>query len=477
MAIPEVSISVKDGALGIMPPNGNNVLTLIGVCSTGTANSAYTFGDIQALKDTLGTGPLVEAACAVLREAGGSVRCVKVSGSVGASVSAVTAAGTNTGLSVLTTTSTSALDTYSVKVLIVAGGTNPAAGTATLKVSLDAGLNYGPVVALPTTGVYTVPNTGIVLNFSAATLVAADSYTFTTTAPGFTSGEFNTSYDAAVLDQSAAFFGVGLIGVPADASAAQGFLAAFDTKLAGSATAFRYIWGAMQCHSATDAQTKTDLAGLVSSSKRLTICQGTARLQSAVGGYQTDRPLLYSVLARAAAVPPSEDLARVASGSLLAVSALSRNEAITPGLDDFNLATARTHIGLNGFYLTNGCLFTDPTSDYQFVQHRRVMDIACTLTRVGMLRFLNDSVRVKTSDGTIHELDARSIESYVEGIVRAGTTQLGYCSDVSIAVIRTDNILSTSTLRVTIRLIPLGYLKQIEVTIGFLNPQLSPIKA
>lgn len=476
MTIPDVSLTIKDGALGVLPPSGNNVLTLMGICSSGTANSAYTFGDIGIAKDTLGTGPLVEAVCAVLREAGGSVRAVKIAGTTAAAVSAVTAGSGNTGLSVLTTTSTSALDTYSVKVLVVAGGTNPAAGTATIRVSLDNGLNYGPTVALPTSGAYTVPNTGVVLNFSAATLVAADTYTFTTTAPSFSTSEFNTSYDAAVLDQTADFFGIGLIGVPADATAAQGFFSAFDTKLAGSATLFRYIWGAMQSHSASDAQLKTDFASLTSTSKRLSVATGTARLQSAVGAYQTDRPLLYSMLARAALAPPSEDLGRVASGALLGVTALSRNEALTNTLDDFGFCTARTHIGLGGFYLTNGNLLTDPSSDYQYVQHRRVMDIACKLTRMGMLKFLNDSVRVKTSDGTILEADARRIENYVEGIVRAGTTQLGYASDVSIAVIRTDNILSTSTLRVTIRLIPLGYLKAIDVTIGFFNPQLAPQK-
>lgn len=473
MALPEVSIAIKDGALGVLPPNGNNVLTLLGMCSSGTANTAYEFGDPQVIKDTLGTGPLVEAAAAVLREAGGSVRCVKISGSTAATFGSVTLSGT--GSSVLTLTGSTPYDTYNAKIKIVTGGANPASAVVTFQYSLDAGLNYSSVIALPAAGTYTIPGTGIALTFSAASLVAADIYSFDTVAPGYTTGEMNTAYDAAVLDQEAAFFGIGLIGTPADATAAQAVFSALDTKLEASATAFRYVRGFMQAHSASDSATKSAFAALTS--KRLVVCQGTVRLASAVGAYQVDRPVLYSVLARAAKATPSQDLAEVAAGSLLGVTAVSRNESSTPNLDAYNFTTVRSLVGLRGFYITNCNLFSDNTSDYQYLQHGRVMDIACLLTRVGMLKFLNGSVRVNTSTGRILEEDAAAIESYVEGVVRAGVIQPGYASDARVTVIRTDNILSTSTLRATIRVTPLGYLKAIETTIGYFNPALAPQQA
>lgn len=470
MTIPEVSLAIKDGALGVVPPNGNQVLALVGMCSSGTVNQVYSFGDIQTLKDTLGTGPLVEAAAAVLREAGGPVHCVRVNGTTAASVGSVTKVGT--GSSVLTTTGTSALDTYPVKVKIITGGANPASGDVTFKYSLDDGINYGPTIALPTSGVYAIAGTGVTLNFSAASLVAGDVYSFATVAPSYSVSEFNSAYDALVGTTGITYFGVAVIGEPADGTAAAALFSAFDTKLAGSATAFRYLAGFMQAQNDTDGTVKTGLASVTST--RLVVCHGRERLQSALAGYQTDRPILYSVLARAAAVPPSEDLARVASNALVGVSAVSRNEANTPTMDDAGFTTLRSHVGLPGFYISNCNLFSAPTSDYQYLQHRRVMDIACTAARQGFLRFLNDSVRVKTSNGTILEEDARFIEAYVEGLVRAVVTQPGYASDVSVSVDRTTNVLSTSTLKGNIRLIPLGYNKAIDLTIGYFNPALKP---
>lgn len=470
MTIPEVSLAIKDGALGVVPPNGNQVLALLGMCSSGTANTAYSFGDPQTLKDTLGTGPLVEAAAAVLREAGGPVHCVKIGGTTAATVGSVTLSGT--GSSVLTTTSTAALDTYPVKVKIITGGANPASAAVTFKYSLDGGVNYGPTIALPTTGIYTIPNSGVVLNFSAASLVADDVYSFSTVAPSYSVGEFNSAYDALVATTGISYFGVAVIGEPADGTAAAALFSAFDSKLTASATAFRYLAGFMQAQNDTDASVKSGLASVTST--RIVVCHGRERLQSAVSGFQTDRPVLYSVLARAAAVAPSEDLARVASGALVGISAVSRNEANTPTTDDAGFTTLRSHVGLPGFYISNCNIFSAPTSDYQYLQHRRVMDIACTAARQGFLRFLSDSVRVKTSNGTIFEEDARFIEAYVEGLVRAVTTQPGYASDVAVAVDRTNNILSTSILKGSIRVIPLGYNKAIELTIGYFNPALKP---
>lgn len=472
MAIPDATLTVKDNALGIVPPNTNSTQAFLGVCSSGTVNTVYQFNDIQTMKDTLGTGPLVEAAAHTLSIAGGPVVCIPTTGSVSATVGSVTAGASNTGLSVLTTTSTSALDSYLVSVKIITGGTNPAAGVATFRVSIDNARSYGPEIALPTSGVYAVPATGITLNFSAATLVANDTYTFSTVAPGYSVSNFNTTWDALVAD-STEWFMCNIVGIPADGAADAALFAALDSKLTTAATNYRYTSACMQAHDASDSSIAAGLAAV--SSTRVVVGAGFEYLTSQVNGSQVKRPMSFVLSARASRVAPSEDLGRVASGNCPGITALIRDEFKTPGLDAKFFSTLRSHIGLQGFYLTNARMFSGPTSDYQYLQHRRVMDIASKGTRLVGLHYLNDSVRVNASTGFILEQDAQKIEAYGLAILRAMVTQPGYASDVGITVDRTVNMISTNSMVLHFRVVPLGYAKTITSDIGFFNPALQPV--
>jgi hypothetical protein len=468
--IPAATLSIKDGALGIVPPNVNGIVALVGTSSLGTNNLFYSFSDVQTLRETLGTGPLVEAAAHILTISGGPVYCVKANSSTAGTFGTVTRTGT--GVSVLTLTGSVPVDTYDVRVRIVTGGVNPAAGTTTFQVSLDAGRTFGPLTALPASGIFAVPNTGITLNFSAATLVALDVYSFTTTGPSYNTTDLNTAVDVLLADPREWFL-LYAVGVPADAAATQGVFAALDSKLAAAANAYRYARGLMQCFTGTDSAIIAAVASL--SSTRVMLAAGLAQLLSVVNGALNDRPAATPIAARAARVEPSEDLGRVASGSLPGITSLLRDEFRTPGLDDAGLATLTSIVGLSGFFVGNGRIKAAPTSDFQLLQFGRVMDIASRTVRQGMLRFLNDSVRVSATTGRIREEDAKAIEAYIEGQLRATTTTPGYASDVSVVVDRTVNILSTQRLPVRFRIVPLGYVKFIDGEIGFSNPALTPV--
>lgn len=469
MAIPSVNLTVKDGALGITNNDGGNVIAIMATSSAGPLNTPVSFTNSQAVRDTFGTGPLVEEAAHVLDIAGGTVVCLRLTGSVAGTAGSVTQTGT--GLSVLTTTGSVPLDSYQVRVLIVTGATNPAAGLATFKVSLDDGRNYGPELALPTSGVYAVPNTGITLNFSAASLVAGDYYSFLTTAPGYSTSNFNTGYDALMAADGLAFSLIDLVGVPADATAMQGFFAAFDAKLSASAsTSKRYFRGLMQAIDDTDANIITAGASLVST--RMNIAAGFANITSSITGMSTKRPASRVIAARWALTPAAEDAGRVATGPCRGIVSLLRDEAKTPGLDAAGYSTLRTQVGLPGYYITNSRLRGGPLSDFQLSQYGRVMDIAAGNVYVSGLHFLNDNTVVDRRTGLIVEASARSIESYCRSRLLAVTVQQGQASDASVVVDRATNILSTSELKIAFTILPLGYFKTITETISFTNPAL-----
>jgi hypothetical protein len=117
--------------------------------------------------------------------------------------------------------------------------------------------------------------------------------------------------------------------------------------------------------------------------------------------------------------------------------------------------------------VTNGRLFAQGGSDFTYWQYGRVMDLASYYTRLGLLTFLNDSVRVN-GDGTILEKDAKAIENFVDGFVRNAMPP-GSFSDYIIQVSRVNNVLSSQAILPTARVIPLGYAKFINLDIGFTN--------
>lgn len=467
MSLPDVTLAVSDGALGLALANSANIQAKIGVCSSGTANAVYSFGDIQALHDTLGEGPLVEAAALVLATGGGPVICVPATVASAGSSGSVSHSGT--GTAAMTVSTATAYDSYSVKVVIVAAGTNLAALTATMKISLDGGLTYGPTVAVPVAGIYAIPASGLSITFADGTFVAADIYSFASTAPTFGATELTTAHAALVADPRTWFL-LHVVGPASSASNSASIFGTLATLMATDATNYRFARAMIDGASDTDANFITAFAS--SASTRVGVGVGFENTVSPISGRQVSRSVAWAATARLSAIPPSHDGGAVADGPCPGITALARDERVVPGLDAARFTTMRTHIGLQGYYLTRTRLMPSAGSDFQFMQYGRVMDIACATARVSLLKFLNSSVRVN-SNGTIVEKDARTIEQIAKAAIDNALTQPGDITSATVVVDRTANVLSTQTLPVTIRILPLGYASTISVSIGFANPALT----
>jgi hypothetical protein len=471
--IPDATLTVRDGALGIAPIGLNGIAAKVGQASAGTTNTVVAAGNAQTLKDTFGSGPLVEAAAHVLSLAGGPVACVRAPSSTAGAAGSVTP--TKTGTATLAI-SGSAYDAYDLQVVIVQGGATLVAGTATFKYSLDGGRTWSAELAVPTGGVYLIPNTNLTLTWtysSGTAFAAADQWVATVTGPASTLTELMLGVDA-LLASGLRIFNVHVMGVPADVTAAAALFAALESKLQTAASSqYQYLYGTMDMPNDTDANIKTAFASTVGTRTEAPV--GFENLTSAITGAAPKRPISWSSTSRAASVPPKEDLGRVKSGSLKGVQAISRDEFATQGMDSQGFTTVRTIVGKTGYFLTTGRLRTQVGSDFSLIQYRRVMDIASAAVRAAQLEYLNDDVRVNKTTGLILEQDAKSIESFIEAQLRLAVTQPGYASDCSVQVDRTVNILSTQRLSVKYRVIPLGYAKYIDGEIGFFNPALQAV--
>lgn len=424
------------------------------------------------MRTALGYGPLVEAVAHDLAVAGGPVYAVPINASVAGvagSVSYTRASGTaSTGTLAVTG---APYDDFQVRIQITRDGANLAAGTAAFIYSLDGGDNYSPEIAVPTGGVYSPTGTGLTLTWSNGAGTAfrtGDIESFDCTAPGYASNDITAAVTVA-LARTEQYEFIHLVGKASAAAGTATVFGVLDTLMTTAETAYRYIFAIMQAADDTDSNLEAAFASLTS--RRVAVCAGFEELISPISGRKYKRPISWSASSRVASIPIGQHLGRVRTGPIANVTAITRDERLTPGMDEARFLTTTTLIGLAGFWFTRGRLMSPTGSDFEQIHHRRVMDTACRIARAQVLQYLNDDLQVDNA-GLIDEATARDIEANVGVALRAAIVQTGQASDSSIVIDRAANILSTGTVPVKVRVRPKGYAEHLSVDIGFVNPAL-----
>ncbi|TAL29017.1 MAG: hypothetical protein EPN98_21480 [Phenylobacterium sp.] len=377
----------------------------------------------------------------------------------------------------------SPLDAYAVILAITTGG---ALGTAVFTASLDGGNNTGAPIATPGGGVYSIPNTGIVLTF-ASTFVAGDTYSFSTTTATCNNTDLNTALTA-LMALPIDFESIHVAATPASAAAAATEFATVDAALVAAQTAFRYVYGVIECPT-VEADATIVAAFTALSSLRTMVSVGDIAANQPLDGRIERRNSAWVASAHIAAIPAGEDAGFVNStAQITGVANLYPNFGSTGWdptlLDSQRFMTLRQFpgpAGTPGTFIADGFIMAPPGSDFGLIQHRRVMDVAARAARRVLLKYLNGSVRVNLKTGAIDPRDAFIIESSIDSAIAAAILAPGFVSGGYDPVkpgkfaqlSRTQNLLSTNSEPLSISITPLGYLKFITATFGFRNPALT----
>lgn len=462
MTLQDVTVSVADGNLGLLPEATDKIVCLLGTSTLGATNTLQVINSSEGVTTGLGYGPLAEAVRMLIEESGGPCYAVPLASTAGSN-SAVTPSG---GGPTVTLTGTP-VDNYDAIVQITLGG---AIATSKFKYTLDGGATYSDEIF--TAATYLIPNTGVTLNFAAGTYVLAETYSFTSTAPSFNTTQLNAGLDAAFNDNRE--FGlVYVVGEAADATGCATIAAALGTKLAsGATTKYRFTRGIVEApRSASDSSLITAFATF--QDNRVSVLAGGGKIISALTGRRPTAHVGRVLVAKLAKKPigkdPSQVLAEDGTGALPSrLTTITRDEYKNPGLDSQRFVTVRTYVGLSGFYVTNWPLMSSVTSDFKYIQHGQVIDAAAKLARIALLPWLSRNLPIK-SDGTgqLTEPTWQAIDADADSAVRAGVIQPGHATDCEVKGVRTDNVLSTETIRVKLSVLPFTYPKSIQLTVGF----------
>lgn len=471
MSIPTVNFTIVSGGLGNVPNSPAGTVCVVGCSSAGSANTvAGPYSQPQQVITDNGYGPGSEAA-AYYAAAGIPVLFVKTPSTTAATTGSVTHNGT--GVSVLSLSGTP-FDAYNVVVTVTRSGTVGSDPEPGITISLDGGQTVSREIRIPSSGSYTglAATTGLTFAFTTATTVAGDTYTFSTVPPKWSGSDITAALAALKGSTKLAE----LVHVVGPMSATNAGL--FDTALSTFAASKKFIRGIGESVDLSSGQTEAQWIAAIEAdyvtfaSNLVGIAATPCLVPSAISGVQFRRSIAWAAMRRAGGVKIGRDLAAVEDGALTGITTVYHDEALVPGLDADRFITATSINGLPGYFLTNPNLMASPSSDFTLLQYGRVMDQACRTTYNFFVQKLSTDVRLNKTTGFILEKDARALESGNNTALKDALITPGNVSDATTIVSRTDNISSTKTLTVTVKLLPLGYLKTINITMTFTNPAL-----
>ena len=183
------------------------------------------------------------------------------------------------------------------------------------------------------------------------------------------------------------------------------------------------------------------------------------------------------ILGRASKIPVQRNIGRVKDGALNVGKLYYTNGAEIITFSDAQIGqihgkaylTPRTFVGRSGYFLTDDPTATTANDDYLTIANNRVIDKALTIVYATYMNEINDEVEI-TSEG---KLSATKVSYYRQIIANALDLQMlqnGEVSAIEVNIDADQDVLATDIIAIEVRITPVGYAKDIAVSLGFKNP-------
>lgn len=579
-----VNLTLQDQGSTAPRTGFTNVIALLAVASSGTANAPVQCSRDTIASATFGDGPLVECGGYVIRTGKCPAVLVRVTGSIAGSCSAVTQSGTGPAITV----AGAAYDSLpGVHTKIAAAGDR---GVGRFKVALD-GSTYGPEILIPspasaalqgtadlsgitlstlntkvfkidedttteqtvtfttpssvddiaaqintqttnitasivsgrylkllsdTTGtgsaitvgngnansilgfstgatdtgegaVYTIPHTNVTMTFASGTYVLDEVYTFTTTAPRFTTTDLATALTA-LRASGLDFEDVHLLYDPIDAADALVMAAALDSAVAGwesgtprlfkswfMGTRYSATAGSAASDETNDNATKTAFSSF--NSQIGAMVHGDIYMPGTNLPGLFRRQLVWAHAGRAAAYRLSSDPGNREQPSLESCSmtgpdgttkARDENTALVP-MRTFRFTVAQDDAGA---YISRG-VTRATTAKFKHTGVLRMAMLAASTAFAGLKVYENADRRLNP-DGTLLEEDAATIENALEermlaALVDSPSSSQAHASAVQVTVDRTENVGATDNITATFAVQHKGQFVTVTGNVGIVS--------
>jgi hypothetical protein len=185
-----------------------------------------------------------------------------------------------------------------------------------------------------------------------------------------------------------------------------------------------------------------------------------------------DGACLGLALGRLASVPVMRKISRVRTGSLSATGACLGSFAIEDVPGDAAIIAAKgfitwcTYPNVSGYFFSGDDTCSATSDDYHYLARGRVIDKAHMLAYATFVQEVDDEVPVN-ADGTLEAGFCKWLSRQIASQINNTMTAAREISAVQCDIDPAQNILSTNRLNVVLRLLPVGYATNIEISLGF----------
>ena len=177
-------------------------------------------------------------------------------------------------------------------------------------------------------------------------------------------------------------------------------------------------------------------------------------------------------MGRLAAVPVQRKISRVKDGPLsntvayLGTGTLEAAAGAEAVIASKGFITWQRYPNKSGYFWSGDHMFTANTDDYSMLARGRVIDKAHVLAYSVFVEEVDDEVLVN-ADGTIDAGFAKWLQQQIVGAINTTMVANKEISAVDCYINPSQNIIATSTLNVVLKIRPVGYASDIEISLGF----------
>ena len=465
--LPGVTTDVQSGGLGMVADSADGQRAVVGVSSRGPINTPISFSDPTQVVVKLGTGPLATALVWQLTKAGGTVIGVRTEAGI---VGAISADVNNPNE--IVTASGDPLENLDLVVTVAQDGP---VGESAFTYSLDGGDTVSQPFA--TAAVFEIPGTGVTLSFTSTDpYVLGSRYRYTVTAPEANVGNLQTAVRA-LLDTTMMFEYVH-VAQAAD-NAVWASLAALREEAVGKGRRVFVIAETERPGADPDVWVQNLLTQKeLFASDWVLLCAAFMEVVDPVTGQQRVQNMAHELGARLSRSKVSENPGWVQRGPIqggIVAAPFTESEfgkqplynnghALT--LDTAGFVAIYQVPNRSGYYFVDGRMAAEQTSDFRSVTNVRVMNKAVTLVEAALTDHVQEAV------------DPVDLDVSLAGLVADAESPLRLMRAISditrgrVVIPPGQDILSSRRLQAQVRIVPLGYLREIGLDIGFENPYL-----
>ncbi len=470
----DVKTTVSDGLLGFATATGDGLSVKIGASPIVSNAPVIITGDMDAgeIRERLGLSPLADAAMDAVQSGAGRIFCIPVAAATAGTLTPVTKEGKGGGSLTVDGSPTNA---FQVVIQITAqGGLN----TAAFKASVNGGYSFSDEVTVPATGSHVLDGTGLTLHFAeavdteeqASSFLVDDTFRFGSTAPAMTNGDVLSAMDKLkVLSQEFEFIHI----VGGSTSPLWQAVSEAQKELAGShqKPAFILLEAALPEEDGDlhewAFQMEADRKKIKNTD--IQVCAAWGRLVRLDGSTQIVN-LAGLVSGRYAKAPVQESVGKTRPELGYGFPEKQLQELLPAGydntvielLDTAGYLTFRKYDGLDGFYIYHTKMMSPDGSDYRYAEDVRVRNKIVREIRKQGLLFKNDDIDLANIQGEL-EARAKFIAAPLDRMV--SSKEIG-SYDIIVLDGHEETFPEDETMRVKIRYLSRGYIREIMVDLG-----------